>query len=163
MLTQPRIIERQAQPYAAVRTSLTIPFGEAIPGALGKLFQTLESKGIEPRGPVFFKYNFINMPELEIDFSVPVATNGPIGGGVVTGVLPAGRYAEVTYTGHYDGLIDANAALIGWARDNGIRWDAIETPEGDTFVARLETYLNGPDDEPDPGKWETIVQIKIRE
>lgn len=37
------------------------------------------------------------------------------------------------------------------------------TPEGERFASRLETYTNGPDEEPDPGKWETIIEIKVRD
>ncbi|MBN9311234.1 GyrI-like domain-containing protein [Devosia sp.] len=163
MLTGPRVVERKAQPYVAVRRAVTIPFGDVIPAAMEALFAAVNAQQLQPSGPVFFKYNFINMPDLEIDFGVPLAASVPAPDGLVAGIVPAGRYVEATHLGHYDKLMDATAAVIDWARSRGIRWDAIETPEGDSFVARLETYPNGPDDEPDPDRWETIIAIKIRD
>lgn len=163
MLTLPKIAERAAQPYVAVREQVSMPFDGIIPGAMGALFDEVKAKAIQGAGPVFFKYNIVRMPELEIEFGVPVAVPVAASGRLVAGVLPAGRYAEVTWWGHYDNLMDVNAVLIGWAKERGLQWDAREMPDGDHFAARMEIYPNGPDDEPDSDKWETTVAIKIRD
>ena len=163
MLTEPIVVERPAQHYVAVRRAVTIPFGEIVPTVMDQLFGAVNAQQLQPSGPVFFKYNFINMPDLEIDFGVPLAASAAAPEGLVAGIVPAGRYVQANHFGHYDKLIDATAAVIDWARSRGLRWDAIETSEGDSFVARLETYPNGPNDEPDPDKWETIIAIKIRD
>ncbi|WP_374624642.1 GyrI-like domain-containing protein [Devosia sp.] len=163
MLTLPRTTERAAQPFVAVRRTVRIPFDADIAPAMAELFDVLRQKGIEPSGPVFFKYNIIRMPELEIDFAVPVAASVIDAGSLVSGILPPGRYAELTYWGHYDNLMDANAVLIGWAKEKGIAWDAHEAADGDHFACRMEIYPNGPDDEPDPAKWETTVAIKVKD
>lgn len=162
MLTEPEVVERAAQPYVAARRRVVIPFGEQIPEAMGALFSAVNALQLQPSGPVFFKYNFINMPELEIDFGVPLAAEVAAPQGLVAGVMPAGRYVQATHVGHYDGLIEATGAVIDWAKAQGLSWDAIETPDGDHFVSRLESYPNGPDDEPDPDKWVTLIAIKIR-
>jgi effector-binding domain-containing protein len=161
VLTLPRLVEHPAQPYLAIRERVTIPFGPAIGPIMGELFGTLERKGIKPAGPVFFKYNIVKMPELEIEFGVPVAAGTGGEGRLVPGVLPAGRYAEATYWGHYDNLMEFNAVLIGWARQKGIGWDSRQEADGEHFAARLEIYPNSPDEEPDPDKWETILRIKV--
>ncbi len=163
MLTLPRTTERAAQPYVAVRRKVSIPFDGAIGPAMDELFGALKGRGIEPSGPVFFKYNVIRMPELEIEFAVPTALQVADAGPLVSGVLPAGRYAEVTYLGHYDDLMDVNAVLIGWAKERGLAWDATAAADGDHFACRMEIYLNSPDEEPDPTKWETTVAIKVRD
>ncbi len=160
-MSAPRIVERPEQPYVAVRRRVSIPFGDSVPGVMDALFDAMKKQGFEADGPVFFKYNFINMPELELDFAVPVTRSVSAGDALVSGSLPAGRYAELTALGHYDQLIEANAALIEWARDNGIRFDVSETAEGDWFAGRMEIYLNSPEEEPDPDQWETIVAIKL--
>jgi effector-binding domain-containing protein len=160
---EPRIVERAAQPYVAVRRRVTMPFDDIVPQVLEALFGAMKAQGIEPDGPVIFKHNFINMPELEMDFGVPVATPATVRDGLVSGTLPAGRYAELTALGHYDGLIEANGALIDWARDSGLAFDVRETHEGDYFTARMEIYLNDPNEEPDPDKWETVISIKLRD
>jgi effector-binding domain-containing protein len=163
MLTLPRIIERPAQPYVGIRRRVRIPFGEVVGPIMSELFGAINTKGIQPVGPVLFKYNIVAMPDLEIDFGVPVAA--PVGaeGRLVGGTVPAGRYAELTYWGHYDNLIDVNAVLIGWARQRGIVLDAIDAPNGEHFAGRVELYHNGPDEEPDPDKWKTTLIIKIKD
>ena len=161
MLTLPRINERSAQPYVAIREAVVLPFDDRIPPIMEELFQTLESMGVQPSGPVFFKHDIVKMPELVIEFGVPVATPIAAQGRLVAGMLPGGRFAETTYFGHYDNLMDVNAVLIGWARHTGLRWDSTEEPDGEHFAARLEIYHNSPEEEPDPEKWETTVSIKI--
>lgn len=163
MLTLPRIIDQKARPYVAVRRQVKMPFDAEIGPAMAALFGALESQSIRTAGPVFFKYNIVVMPELEIEFGVPVADAVPGGGELVTGVLPAGRYAETTYFGHYDNLMDINAILIGWAREKGIAWDVVAAPDGDHFAARMEIYHNDPEEEPDPSRWQTTVMIKVRD
>jgi effector-binding domain-containing protein len=160
---KPRITKRAAQPYAAVRRQVAMPFGSAIDEAMGKLFGGLKAQGIQPAGAVFFKYNIVRMPELEIEFGVELAAPLPNPGDLVGGTLPAGRYAELTYLGHYDHLIEANGALIDCARAEGLAFDMEARPSGDHFASRVEFYLNSPEEEPDPDKWQTVVAIKLRD
>lgn len=162
MLTLPTIIERAEQPYVAIRESVRIPFDAVADRAFPELFGWLGARGIEPDGAPFIKYNVIDMAnELELEFGVPTKT--PVAGdeSVRSGTLPAGRYASLVYRGPYDNLYDANAVLIGWAKERGIRWDVRETPEGDRFGCRLEIYMTDPNEEPDPKKWETQIAIRL--
>ncbi len=80
----------------------------------------------------------------------------------MSGVLPAGRYAEITYFGPYDELVTVNGVLIGWAWQAGLVLDAQEDADGERFASRLEVYHSGPEDEPDPQKWQTTVTIKLK-
>jgi effector-binding domain-containing protein len=160
---KPRIAQRAAQPFVAVRRDVLIPFGPAIDEAMGTLFSELEAQGIQPAGAVFFKYDIVKMPELQIEFGIEVSAAMTPRAPLVGGMLPAGRYAELTYFGHYDHLIEANAALIGWARTEGLDFDMESRPDGDHFAARVEFYLNSPQEEPDPDKWETVVAFKLRD
>jgi effector-binding domain-containing protein len=162
-LDGPTIVEHPARPYVGVRRDVVIPFGDRIDEAMGTLFSALKIQQIEPVGPVFFKYNIVRMPELQIEFATFVEDAGKAGGELVGGVLPAGRYAEIRYLGHYDRLIEVNAQLIGWVRGRGLEFDVREAEDGDHFAARTETYTNGPDDEPDSSRWETIVSFKLKD
>jgi len=162
MLTLPKLVDRPEQNYLAIRRAVNIPFDDVVGAIMGELFGALNAGGIQAVGPVFFKYDIVKMPELVIEFGVPVAAGTVPSGPLVSGTLPAGRYAQTTYWGHYDNLMDVNAILIGWAKERHIQWDATEMPDGDHFVCRFEEYPNGPDDEPDPEKWETTVAIKLR-
>jgi len=163
MLTLPTIIDRAAQPYIAIREKVTIPFNDAVDRVFGELFAWLSTKGIAPAGPAFMKYDLIDMPRLEIEFGVPLKTAVAGEGKLVPGTLPAGRYAESTYWGHYSNLMDFNAVMIGWAKEKGIRWDSKVAPEGEQFACRMEIYVTDPREEPDPEKWETQLVIKVAE
>jgi hypothetical protein len=52
--------------------------------------------GVAPAGPPFFKYSVDMMRELEVEAGVPVAAAVDGDDQVVSGVLPAGRYATLT-------------------------------------------------------------------
>lgn len=76
-------------------------------------------------------------------------------------VLPGGRYACLTHTGDYGGLVSANAALQDWAAAQGLAFDQHATGRGDAFGGRIESYLTDPAEEPDPSRWETEVAYRL--
>jgi hypothetical protein len=91
MLTLPRIIEREAQPYVAMRRAVRMPFSDAIDATMPKLWQWIGDHRVDPAGPPFFKYNVIDMAnELEMEFGVPTSTVLTADDEVVVGTLPAG-------------------------------------------------------------------------
>jgi effector-binding domain-containing protein len=164
MLTLPKIVERRAQPYVAMRRNVRIPFGDTVDATMPKLWQWIGDHHVEPVGPPFFKYNVIDMAkELEIEFGAPTATVLAGDDEVVTGTLPAGRYATITYHGHYDNLIEVNAVLIGWANLHRYQFDMQPTPKGDKFACRLEMYPNDPKEVPEPENWETVLAFKLKD
>jgi effector-binding domain-containing protein len=159
LLTEPRIVERDEQPYMGIRTSVTMPeISGFIDASFPLVFAHLETNSIQPAGPPFVRYHLIDMDgQLDIEVGVPVASAISGDDRVSAGVLPAGRYGALTYTGPYDGLIDANEALQQWAERQGLRWAMSETEAGDRFASRVEVYLTDPANEPGPQKWETEV------
>ena len=161
MLTLPKIVERQATHYAAVAAEVSIPFDEAIGPLMGEAAGYLDSAGAKELGAVF-RYDVIDMPRLEMQFGFLTAAAVEGNERVRADVLPAGKYATVTYTGHYDNLTDATATLIGWAKEIGVEWDSTSGPGGERFASRFEIYNNGPMDEPDPAKWVTEIWIKTK-
>lgn len=129
-----------------------------------KVFAHLESRGVQPAGAPFVRFDVIDMDRgLEIETCIPVSE--PVTGTdqVLTGVFPGGRYATLIHTGPYDGLVDANAALQRWADDQGLRFAMEETEAGDRFDARVEVYLTDPAKEPDPKRWQTEVAYLLVE
>ena len=163
MLTLPTVVERATQPYIAVRETVALSeMRPVVDRAFGTLFGWLQQSGVAPAGAAFFKYNRIDMKRsLEIEFAMPVAEPVAPGEGIISSMLPAGRYGQVTWTGPYDALIDVNAVLIGWAREKGIRWDVQPTPQGDRFGARIEIYENNPAEVDDPKDLVTTVAIRV--
>jgi effector-binding domain-containing protein len=163
VLTLPRLVDREATPYAAVAAEVRIPFGEAIGPLMDEVAGYLAGAGVMDFGPAVFRYDVIDMPRLEMQFGfvTPAAVAG--NERVKAGVLPAGKYVTVTYVGPYDDLESVTAVVIGWARQKGIEWDSTVGPAGERFAARFEIYHNGPMDEPDPQKWETEIWIKTKD
>jgi effector-binding domain-containing protein len=165
MLTLPEIVERPAQAYVAVRARVAmVDMVPAIDRSFATLHGWLGAKGIDPSGAAFFKYNLIDMAGLlEIEFAAPVEVPVAVGPDdvVLAGTLPAGRYAQVTWTGPYDALVDVNAVLIGWGKEKRIAWDMVATPEGDRFASRVEIYENNPMEVEDAKDLVTTVAIKL--
>jgi effector-binding domain-containing protein len=163
MLSLPCIVERPATPYVALRKDVTLPFDDEIPAILAQLSAYLAQRGLEAVGPVFFKHNVVDMPHLQMEFGVPLAHPVEAGGEFTSGMLPAGRHAEITYTGPYDDLITVNAVLIGWSKHAGLVFDSRRQPDGEWFAHRSEILHNSPAGESDPRMLRTTVTIKLED
>ncbi len=163
MLTEPEIIERTAQPYVAIRARVTMQtIGTVLPELHPAVFGWLAERDVPPAGHPFWKYNVIDMErELEVEVAAPVAA--AVGGDdrVLAGVIPAGRYATLRYTGHPDGLIGATASLLDWAARQNLAFDVTPTEDGDRWAARLEVYETDPAVEPDMGNWTTQLAFRL--
>src|SRR3954470_17740733 len=162
MHTEPQLEDRPAQPYVAMRTQVTMQdLGPVIPQLLGEVFGWLGQQGVSPDGPPFVRFLVIDMAaQLDIEVGVPVAAAVAAEGRVVAGEFPAGRYATLIYTG-VQNAIPANAALQEWAAAQGIAWQKWPTDKGDAWEARLESFLTGPEDDPDPATWRTEVAYLV--
>ena len=162
MSSAPEIETRAEQPYVAVRAKVTMGEIAAFARRFGEVFGWLDSHGLVPAGPPFFKYNVIDMArELEMEAGVPVATAISADDQVVAGVLPAGRYATLTHVGHPSELMAATKALLDWAAEQGLAWDVTPSEDGDRWACRLENYLTDPEQEPDMSKWVTQLAFKL--
>lgn len=161
---EPQIQERAEQHYAGIPMQVTMDgIAQAVDSGFPELFGWLQEHGVAPAGPPFIRYLVIDMEAgLELELGVPVAAAVKESGRVRPGVIPAGKYVTLRHVGHYDGLMASNAALLDWARQQGIALDAWETDRGDAWRGRFEHYLTDPSAEPDPGKWETDVAFLTR-
>jgi effector-binding domain-containing protein len=162
-ITEPKVEDRAEQPYVGIRTQITMKeMGTGVvPRLLGEVFAWLGNHGVAPAGAPFMRFYVINMEtKLDIELGVPVASAVKGDDRVLAGVLPAGRYAALVYTGVKNG-IKGNKALIEWAVKNNIKWDRWDDENGDAFRSRYESYLTDPADEPDQAKWETEVAIRL--
>jgi len=157
---KPKIDKRPKQAYMGIRT--VTPF-KGMSKTIGTLSDTMntwaeEHKG-KPSGPPFLRYHVIDMRGfMDIEFCVPVRKALRDDGEVKAGVLPAGRYASLIYSG---GGISGNRALIEWVRSQGLEFDRWDTEQGDNFCSRYESYLTDPGVEPRKSKWQIEVAIKL--
>ena len=156
--------ERAAQPYVYV-SDAHVSMGNfaVIADRFGELFGWLGERRIAPAGPVFFRYNVINMPgPMHIEAGVPIATEVAGDEAVSAGVLPAGRYVTVRHVGHPDELMRVTADLLAWAERQGLEFDQWDAPEGHAWACRTEWYLSDPVEVPDLSQWETELAFKLR-
>lgn len=160
MLSEPKIVSRSGQPFAAIALSVDredIP--AKAPPLIGEVAGWLAARGIAPVGAPFFNYLEMSEEHLVMHVGFPTAAEAKPEGRVVTGTIPAGRFATLTHTGPYDGLYEANAALGEWLKAQGIvePWSG----SGPYDAAHLEIYESDPQVEPDPGKWVTEVAFRL--
>ena len=162
MSAAPEIVTRAEQPYVAIRGQVTMAEIGPFAGRTGEVFAWLGARGLAPAGPPFLKYNLIDMMrQLEIEAGVPVAAATDGDGEVISGVLPAGRYATITHVGHPSELMGVTKALRDWAAEQGLAWDMSPDGDGERWGSRLEISLTDPRQEPDMSKWVTQLAFRL--
>jgi len=162
MSATPEIENRAEQPYVAISTRVPMSGLAGVGARLGEVFAWLGARGVAPAGPPFFKYNVIDMASyLEVEGGVPVAQAMEGDTQVLSGVLPAGRYATLTHVGHPDELLDVTRSLLAWASEQGLKWDMSPGDDGERWGSRLEFYLTDPAVEPDMNKWVTQLAFRL--
>jgi effector-binding domain-containing protein len=162
MSVAPEITKRAEQPYVAIRADVTMAELAEFAHRFGEVFGWLAQRGVAPAGAPFFRYNVIDMERtLNVEAGVPVADHVDGDDKVLSGTLPAGRYASYLHVGPYDGLIGAVESLLQWADAQGLVWDSAPAADGDRWGCRLEIYRNDPSEEPDASKWETELAFRL--
>jgi effector-binding domain-containing protein len=160
--TAPMVEQRAEQHYAGIRTQVPITkLSKVIPEVTDEIIKWLDERGIKITGPSIVRYHVINMAD-NLDIEMGMIVDAPIEGDdrVKPGVLPAGKYASLVYTGVKNGRA-GNGALIDWAQAQGLQWDRWDDPHGDAFASRYEALLSEP--EGDMATWETEVAIKVKD
>jgi DNA gyrase inhibitor GyrI len=148
-LVEPRLEQRRAQPYAALRLPVSADrFEAAVDAGWLELFARLSDARVEVAGAPFVRYLAIDPGghRLEIELGVPV--DAPIKGDdlIRPGELPAGRYVTLRHTGQLSAA--AHEALVEWAARHGVELDGRETADGTAWWrGRLERHLDPARDE----------------
>lgn len=160
MIGAPRLDERREKLYMGLRTIAPFRGMFAVVDQLAKeLRKWVNDHGIAEEGPFFLRYHVIDMDgPMDIELGFMVAAHLPGDDRVQPGVLPAGRYASLIYTG--SGLA-GNKALLNWGKAQGLTWDRKNVPAGDAFRCRYEAYLTDYRREPRKKRWEIELAIKL--
>jgi effector-binding domain-containing protein len=165
MLSTPQIENRPAHPYAAVRMQVAIPFGRFLQPAWTRVHKWLKAQGLT-HGPAIIRYLTTDM-STKLDIEVGFVIDRPIqeGEGILTGVLPAGQYATLLYTGPYKGkgVYKANVAIMEWAAKNGVKWKTATINGVEWWESRVEWYPNDPASDPEPAKYQTELTFMVDE
>jgi effector-binding domain-containing protein len=159
----PKLEKRLAQPYAAVRMQVPIPFGKFLQPAWSKVNTWLADQGLS-HGPAIIRYLTTDMSK-ELDIEVGFAIDHFITGddGILTDILPAGKYATLLYIGPYrgKGVYQANVAIIEWAKTNGVTWKTSTKKGVEGWASRVEWYFSDPAVEHDPKKYKTELTFMV--
>lgn len=150
MLSEPQIVTRQDQPFAAILLTLRQPeIAGTAPPLVDDVIAWITTHGGKIVGRSFFNYvQFFADGTMQMQVGMPTETVMKPEGRVVTGLLPGGNYASVTAVMPYHELHNANMKLDQWARGEGLELDG--HVDGDSFVGatRLEIYHKDPDEDP---------------
>lgn len=158
MLSEPKLEQRAAQPYVAIRRQVTMQeLGTVLPPLHDDVMRWLQSKDIASTDAPFFRYLVMDMDKNQFDVEVgwPIATPVTGEGDIIGGALPAGRYGVILNTGPFSDLVGAHYALLEWGKKHNISWQTSDQDRA--WGARLEFYITDPAEEPDPQKWKTEV------
>lgn len=162
LTVEPTVVERDAQPYVAIRRRVTMQTMDEIVDRITDVVDWVERRGLEPAGPAFLRYLVIDMDhELEVEAGVPLVQPSDGDGEVVAGELPAGRYVVAAQPGHPDALVGVTGDLLAWAERHGYAWDVERTPSGERWGCRVEFYPTDPAVEPDMDRWTTELVFRL--
>src|SRR4051812_18616966 len=127
-----RVVERPDRPYVAVTGQVTMQTIPEIADRYGEVFDWLAEQGVQPAGAPFFRYLVIDMDRsLVMQAGVPVQPPVEGSGTIEASVLPGGRYATTTYTGHPAKLVEVTRRMLEWAEDQGLQWDVKPSDDGE--------------------------------
>lgn len=151
ILSGPEVVQRPAVPYVAFRDRVPFKGLSTHTAAMhGELARWLQRHPVDTTGPQFLRLHVIDLSDrATVSVAIPVASADVAAQAVeadedpriVADVIPAGRYATLTYMNHG---VKANLALTKWCAAQGLEIERLRDATGNTFVARLETLLTDP-------------------
>ncbi len=120
MSEQPVLTRRDAQPYVAIATAVTIDGFDDVEGLTDEMFAWMEQHGVVRSGWPFVRIVTSDMSaELDIEVGVPVDSATNSDERFVVGSIPEGTYVTLFYTAKDDhDHYQANVDLQAWA-ENG--------------------------------------------
>jgi effector-binding domain-containing protein len=158
MLSEPKIIMREPQPYAAIRITVEqSAISQDAPPLVGEILGWVAQHG-EQAGDAFFSYTRMYGSKMDMEVGAPTKTLLKGDARVSTDTLKGGRYVFATYTGHYSGLYHAHQQVHEWlAKQAGLKPFDMEAGG----LTLLEIYETDPDEEPNPDKWITHIAFRL--
>jgi effector-binding domain-containing protein len=138
----PSITSRDAQPYVAIVTAVTMEGFDVVDGLTDEVFAWLEQHGVAPSGSPLQRIVTSDMTgELDIEVGVPVNEPPPGDDRFVIRTIPAGSYVTLVYAAAGDDdHLQANIKLQAWAADQGLEWDIDSSSGVDVWVGRYEFF-----------------------
>ena len=103
MSEQPALTRREAQPYVAIATAVTMEGFGVVEPLTDEVFAWMEQHGVVRSGPPFVRIVTSDMSaELDIEVGVPVDSASSNDDRFLVGAVPAGTYVTLFYTAKDD-------------------------------------------------------------
>lgn len=161
--TSPQVTLRKAIPCISIKSTVRMEeVASVIQKSMPRLQEMLKEQRVVKSGPVFIRYNLVDMPnrlDVEVGVITPKKVKGK--GEIFAGTIPAGKYITYDFYGHYSGLVGANGIVQNFAKEHALKFKMKRTKAGDEFVGRYEIYETDPETTPDPAKWLTRVVYRV--
>lgn len=164
-ITDPRIVARVTQPYVAIPAQASLSEWGEVTVLVGEVLGWVAQRGLEIAGPPFFRYWTIgdHTRPFRLAVGVPLLQAVPCEGRIVSGAIPAGRYATAVHRGHPDTLMRTIRTLDEWMERNDLRPRQEHSDGATTWSGRFEFYRTDPKVEPDLERWEIELAYLLDE
>jgi hypothetical protein len=136
----PALTCRDAQPYVAIATAVTMDGFDVVEPLTDEVFAWMDQHGVMRAGAPFVRIVTSDMSaELDIEVGVPVENASSSDERFLVGSIPAGTYVTLFYTAtddrdHYQANVDVQA----WGAEQGLEWDIDRGSGVDVWTGRFE-------------------------
>jgi hypothetical protein len=136
----PALTRREAQPYVAIATTVTMEGFDVVEPLTDEVFAWMEQHGVVRAGWPFVRIVTSDMSaELDIEVGVPVESASSTDHRFLVGAIPAGTYATLVYPAKEDhDHYLANVDIQAWAEKEHLEWDLDRSSGVDVWVGRFE-------------------------
>jgi hypothetical protein len=140
MSEQPVLARREAEPYVAIATAVTMEGFDVVEALTDEVVAWMEQHGVVRAGSPFVRIVTSDMSaELDIEVGVPVDSASSDDDRVLVGAIPAGTYVTLFYTAKDDeDHYRANVDLQAWAEKEHLEWDIDRSGGVDVWIGRFQ-------------------------
>jgi hypothetical protein len=137
---QPVLSRREAKPYVAIATAVTMQGFDVVEGLTDEVFAWMEQHGVVRSGWPFVRIVTSDMSaELDIEVGVPVDSASSGDARFLVGAVPAGTYVTLFYIANDDDdHYQANVELQAWAANEKLEWDIDRSAGVDVWLGRFQ-------------------------
>lgn len=154
MIDSPWIEEmpEQAVAYVPITVARSQIQTVMLPG-LSEIQRALSDQSIAPAGPWLTHHHYLKPDEFHFDICVPVTKAINPQGRVRPGTLDARKVARTIHRGPFEELGQSWGAFMAW----------ISAQRLPACIDFFECYAKGPEANPDPATWETVLSVPLME
>jgi len=153
MSTDIEVLKVEPRDYLGIRDTFeSSEISVKTPQLFQELLDYIFRNGITPTGPPFALYHNYTEERTDMECGIPVSPGTKGKGRVKEGLLPGTRVIRAIHIGPYDRLMETYNMIVSFAKEKDLKLE----------MKMWEYYLNDPNEEKDPSKWETEINWPIQ-